>query len=1150
MVISKIIGNDGGINVRSIGLRKYAFLCFVALWLGVLGLPQRTFGQATTGSISGIVLDSNQGSVPNADVKITNVETGAERGATTSAEGLFAVPRLALGNYVVRVTKQGFRVYEVRSVTVVLGQDTNLRVVLEIGSVSETVTVEGSSPLVETTTAQTTATFDNKQIAELPALSGRLDAIALLSPGVIPGFGNVNSNGTTLSVNGQRSRSNNFTIDGQDNNDNSIGGPGLFLSNVDVVKEFSIVTNNFSAEYGRNQGAIVNLVTKSGTNTLHGALYGYHQNSRFFANIFENNRDGLPKPRFNDNTDGGAVGGPFKQDKAFYFFNFQSDQSKSVSTNTSASSAFVITPNGLATLIGKCGATNTLTAYRDHGPFAQAIGNPVVLAGSASTTRSQSQYVPLASGDPCGGAAFSFETGRVTRTVPTPFNQYDWGMKYDFILSQKNTLNVRYLFQDGVTKNANFSSAGYEIDVPFRSQNLGVTFTRQMSSRQVNEFRFNYGRLSVAFEGANTFKLSEISKNIARFTMPSGFLSFGLATNLPQNRKVNTYQFVDNWSILAGRHSLKTGVDVRRQLTPAAFLPQINGAFSFNRISPFVRNNPALEAVTPTDRRGRFNGAAGDLTLHIKETDVFTYFQDDFKIKPNFTLNLGVRYEYTGQPLNVVHDVSLARESNAATALWLQSLPIDQRTVPEINADLNNWAPRFGFAYTPQWGKRLFGDHKSVIRGGFSMAYDPSFFNLLLNVSTSSPNVFLYTLTAATVPADVTGAALKNQFAPPVNTADPRLANQTQFAKPFLSPYAENWTFGIQREVTSRAAFEVRYAGSRGVKLFQSINANPNVANFVNNGFGSVVPAGITPGPVSGRVDDTFRLVRVRGNFAASTYHGLQSEFRGQLFHQLTTTFAYTYSHNIDNVSEVFSFFGTGGSVAFSQNPFDVNKGERGSSNIDLRHVVAWSFIWDIPAFKSQHGAVGHILGGWEASGIYRWATGRPMTPICFSCGTPVSDVPFNNTFIGTFDSARPFLSNLNAPTGSVGVYTSTGLVDYNTIGNPVPTPVTPDQVQFIINNLNADNVFGTPFGVGRNTLRAPHFNRADFAMFKNVKISERLSTQIRWEARNIFNTPFFGIPDLFADDGAPTFLNGPASAGSNATTFPRQMTFGIRFIF
>jgi Carboxypeptidase regulatory-like domain/TonB dependent receptor/TonB-dependent Receptor Plug Domain len=1140
--------------VRSIGLRKSAFLCFVALWLGVLGLPQRTFGQATTGSISGIVLDSKEGSVPNADVKITNMETGAEREATTGAEGLFAVPRLALGNYVVKVTKQGFRVYEVRSVIVILAQDTNLRIVLEIGNLSETVLVEGAAPLVETTTAQTTSTYDNKKIADLPALGGRLDAIALLSPGVIPGFGNVNSNGATLSVNGQRSRSNNFTIDGQDNNDNTIGGPGLFLSNIDVVKEFSIISNNFSAEYGRNQGAIVNIVTKSGTNTVHGALYGYHQNARFFANTFENNRDGIAKPRFNDNTDGGAIGGPFKQDKAFYFFNLQSDQSKSVSTNTSASNGFVITPNGLATLIGKCGATNTLTAYRDHGPFAQAIGNPVVLPGSVR----MGKYLALATGDPCGGADFDFEAGRVTRTVATPFNQYDWGMKYDFILSQKNTLNYRYLFQDGVSKNANGSSAGYEIDVPFRSQNLGVTFTRQMSSRQVNEFRFNFGRLSVAFEGANTFKLSEISKNIARFVMPAaqavslprlpngnpGFLSYGLATNLPQNRVVNTYQFVDNWSILAGRHSLKTGVDIRRQLTPTAFLPQINGQFSFSNISRFVRNEPT-----------RLNASAGDLNLHIKETDVFVYFQDDFRIKPNFTLNLGVRYEYTGQPLNVVHDVSLARESDPSTALWLQSLPIDQRTVPKINADLNNWAPRFGFAYTPQWGKRLFGDHKSVIRGGFSMAYDPSFFNLLLNVSTAAPNVFLYALNGAAlsptgvrVPADVTGAALKTQFAPPVNSADPRLANQTQFSKPFLSPYAENWTFGIQRQMTSTAAFEVRYAGSRGIKLYQSTNANPNVANFVNNGFGSVVPAGITPGAVSGRVDDNFRLVRVRGNTAASTYHGLQSEFRGQVFHQFTTTLSYTYSHNIDNVSEVFSFFGTGGSVAFAQNPFDVNKGERGSSNIDLRHVVAWSLIWDIPAFKSQHGAVGHILGGWEASTIYRWNTGRPMTPVCFFCGNPVNDTAFANTFIGTFDTTHPFLSNPNAPTGSIGQFTSTAstsLVDFNT-GNPT----TADKVQFIINDLNAAKVFGTPFGVGRNTLRGPHFNRADFAMFKNLKISERISTQIRWEARNIFNTPYLGIPDLFVDDGAPTFLNEQASAGLNATTFPRQMTVGIRFTF
>ncbi len=1166
-------------------LGKFTLVWFAVTAFALTVCSSMAFGQATTGSVSGTVLDPNQAAVADAAVKLTNVETGAERETTTNTEGYFTFPRLPLGTYTVRVTKQGFRTYEAKSVLVALAQDTSLRVSLEVGAVSETVLVEGGAPVVEPTTAQTTSTFDNKKIAQLPAFGGRLDAIALLSPGVIPGFGNVNSNGATLSVNGQRSRSNNFTIDGQDNNDNSIGGPGLFLSNIDVVQEFSIITNNFSAEYGRNQGAIVNIVTKSGTNNVHGALYGFHQNAAFFANSFDNNRDGIVKPRFNDNIDGGAIGGPFRRDKDFFFFNLQSEQSRSISTNTSGASSFVITPTGLATLISRCGVTNTLAAYRDHGPFAQSIGNPTVLPGSASTTRSQSQYAPRPSvtlpngtviNDPCGTSSFSFETARITRNTSTPFNQYDFGMKYDFTLSRKDNVHARYLFQDGTSKNANGSSSGYEIDVPFRSQNLGVTWTRQLTSRQFNELRFNYGRLAVAFEGANTFPISQINNNIARFSMPSGFLNFGLATNLPQNRFVNTYQWVDNWSIQWGRHTLKTGVDARRQLTPVAFLPQINGQFNFNRISAFIRNIPALEQAPPlTDRRGSLNASAGDLTLNIRETDAFVYFQDDFKIKPNFTLNLGVRYEYTGQPLNVVHEVSLKRESDPSTALWLQSLPIEDRTVPEILPDKNNWAPRIGFAYTPRWGKRLFGQEKTVFRGGFSMAYDPSFFNLLLNVSTSAPNVFLYRLTGITVPPDVTGAGVKATFAPPLNTADPRRANQTQFASPFLSPYAENWTFGIQRQLTSKAAFEVRYAGSRGVKLFQSINANPLVSAFVNNGFGSVVPPGITPGPVSGRADDNFRLVRVRGNFAASTYHGLQSEFRGQLFNQLTTTLAYTYSHNLDNVSEVFTFLGSG-SVAFAQNPFDVNKGERGSSNIDLRHSVAWSFIWDIPAFKSQHGVIGHILGGWTASGVYAWRTGRPMTPVCFFCSSPVNDFGFNNTFIGTFDTTRPFVSNPNAPLTSAGVFAgdacgigllttaqctpptptvpnpafipSTTLLSFNDLNTTgAATVVTPSDVAFIANGLVAAQQFGTPFGVGRNTFLGPHFNRADFAMFKNAKISERFSVQLRWEARNIFNTPFLGIPDLFIDDAGSTFMDSAANASG---VFPRQMTVGIRFLF
>jgi len=269
----------------------------------------------------------------------------------------------------------------------------------------------------------------------------------------------------------------------------------------------------------------------------------------------------------------------------------------------------------------------------------------------------------------------------------------------------------------------------------------------------------------------------------------------------------------------------------------------------------------------------------------------------------------------------------------------------------------------------------------------------------------------------------------------------------------------------------------------------------------------------------------------------------------------LTTGLSYTYSHNLDNVSEVFTFAGSG-SVAVAQNPFDLNLGERGNSNIDLKHSVAWSFIWDIPALKSQQGVVGRLLGGWSVSGIYRWTTGRPMTPVCFSCSfgggdNPITDRGFNATFVGYFSTTRPFLSNPNAPRGSVGFFsppTSTTvptlahLFDLNT-----GAPTTPNAVQFIINNRAAATFFGNAIGVGRNTFRGPNFSRGDFAVFKNTKISERFGVQVRWEVRNIFNTPFLGIPDIFIDDGTPPFFDSAQSAGG---VLPRIMTFGVRFTF
>ncbi len=696
--------------------RSFSVFFIVMVISGSFG----AFGQATTGSVSGVVTDQNGAAVPGAIVKVINLETRSEREAIASAEGLFTIPRLPPGQYLAQVTKPGFRTLEMRPVVVALAQDTSIQPQLQLGDVTETVVVEASAPLVETTTAQVSNTFSAKAVAELPAVRGQLDFLALLSPGVINGISAfINANGPALSANGQRQKSNNFTIDGQDNNDTFVAGPMLFLSNTDVVKEFSIITNNFSAEYGRNQGAIVNIVTRSGTNDLHGALYGYHRNGFFDANTFDNNRNGLVKPRFNVNTDGGTIGGPFKKDKAFFFTYFQSDIGRLVAQNTSNNNSRVITPSGIATLINRCGATRTLAAYRDAGPFAQAIGNPRIVPGSVAN----STYAPIA-GDLCGSTPFTFETAVVTRTTPTPFKQYDFGMKYDFLLTPRDTLNTRYLFQDRIDQNLAFAASGYEFDRPERSQNLGVTYTRQLSNRQVNEFRFNYGRFAFAFEGGNTFPVSQIGKNVPRFRMPGGFLSFGLPVTEPENRIVETFQFVDNWSLQVGRHALKTGAEVRRQMTEIGFLPFFNGQYTFNSIQNFVNNV------------GDVTAAAGQFSYNLKETDTFLYFQDDFRVRPNFTLNLGVRYEYTGQPMNLLNEITVARESDPSKAFWLAGLPLEARVVPALKADKNNVAPRIGFAYTPKWWEGLFGRERSVFRGGFSRSF-------AVRSSTSSRPLFL-----------------------------------------------------------------------------------------------------------------------------------------------------------------------------------------------------------------------------------------------------------------------------------------------------------------------------------------------------------------------------------------------------------------------
>jgi hypothetical protein len=1079
----------------------------------------QAFPQATSGSIGGTITDQTKLVIPNVMVKATEKSTGVTRDTRTNDVGIYSFPKLPPGTYDLTFTAAGFNVNAFQGAEVRLGVETTVNQMLKVGLSNETVTVTASALTIDFSTAQTTAVFEEKTIEELPALTGRMDSLAYLTPGVVTGLGSGNTNGADISVNGQRQRSNNFTIDGQDNNDVSVTGPSLFMSNIDVVKEFSIITNTFSAEYGRNQGAMVNIVTRSGTNDFHTTLYGYHQNSFFSSNTFDNNRDGLPKERLNDNNDGFTIGGPLVKNKIFYFGNFGAEFQKSISFNTSTPSSMVITPDGLNTLLGYFPNSTPLRIYQQYGPWSRPIGGPSILEGSTAT-----KTVTVAGVN--GGNPISFQAAQITRAVSTPFRSYDWGSKWDFNLTPKDTLNVRVIFQDQNWENQNGSAAGYEINVPSRTINIGGTYNRLISEHKFNEFRFNFGRTRVMFEGANTSPFSDLGDNLSRITMPSGFLSFGLSTSYPQGRKLNNFQFLDNYVQLSGRHTIKAGAEVRYQKTTSFFLPNVNGSFSFSSMANFINNSAT------------YTGAAGNTAILYNETDIYAYLQDDFKIKSNLTLNLGVRYEYSGQPLNTLHDLTVQRERYEGLALWNTSLPIAERTVAALKADKNNWAPRFGFAYTPQFATWLFGKDKTVFRGGFSIAYDPAFYNIMLNVASSSPTVVAYTIRGAAMPANPIGSVIASTFTP-VKGQDPRQKNQTKNGPSFHSPYAENWSFGMQRQVAKNNVFEIRYVGTRGVGLFQSRNGNPNVQAYLDNGFSSFLPSGVTAAE-NGRLLNDYALLRIRGNTGSSTYHGLQSSYNGRI-RDLAFATSYTFSHTIDNVSEIFGYLDNG-SIAMAQNPWNIGRGERGNSNIDIPHVWTVNFNWDVPWKKNQASALGKILGGWTLAGNYRVTSGRPMTVVCWDCANSTTDNNFNINFAGYYDTTRPFLSNPKAPRTTVGQYMEDGsLVDWWT-----GDATTADKVHYIINDDVADQILNTPFGIGRNTERAGMFSRGDFAVYKKFMLKgDNKSLQLRWEVTNIFNTPFLGTPDVYIDDPG-TFMD----ARQNTGITPRTMTLGLRFLF
>jgi hypothetical protein len=1195
----------------------------------VLIAPQ-ALAQVTTGNLQGVVQDPNKAAVAGATVKVTNTATGISRETTTNGEGFYRVTNLTPGaEYAVEVTAQGFSPATVNNVVVRLASENSADVMLSIGEVGGgTVVVTDEQPLIQNTQSQLSQSYTPQQLTQLPFNGGSIDNLALLTPGVVTPGDTDFANGTGISANGNRGRSNNFQIDGQDNNDNSVTGPSLTLTNTEAIGEFQVITNSFSAEFGRNSGAQINTITKPGTNEFHGSLFEYHNNQaldalnnlqkvnaggfRFLANSGFSQFAGLANRQGRDpfaiNKFGGALGGPIKKNKAFFFFTYQGTYTRGEAVSNGLNSggltfsresallAAQLFPNPATALMISPGVGGG-PAFAEQGTFLLA---PPVVDINGDAIPDTFLYGP---GNPVGnpvtasrlapslfvrdgaGNLRALLTGEPVRILPTDSTVNEIITREDFNLTDRDTLGVRYIFNKSDFPLAiGRAQAGALFDVPSKNHNLGVTYTRTLTPNIVNEARFNYSNLYVRFGDPNgplpgpQIAFSQQRDILGNFTS----LAFGAQNTFPQDRKVVVFQEQNTISATFGNHAIKTGIDFRQQRTENFFLPNFLGTYTF-RGSSFSgtvpadtffdeNGNPRTGQVATAfenlilNRPRDINFAIGSPRRDIDQDDFFFFVQDDWRVFSTLTLNLGLRYEISTQPFNALIEQLNAREADPNTAIFDPAFPLSTRTLNKLPLDRNNFGPRVGFAWSPNF--KFLGDRftngRTVIRGGFGVAYDPSYFNIVNNTVTAAP--FVGTGTIRQNNPDLPGTfgipflpstRAELNLTPGTAGGDPRLFNQTRVADDFRNPYTMSYNFGIQQELWKNSVLEARYVGSRIVGQFQSVNANPDLRFLARVGcdpvlFPNADPATcggrftngvIAPGATlgnnfnnrpntngNGRTDPAFGPARIRINGASATYNAMQLRFDTRLANSLTLNASYTLSKTIDNASEIFGSLAGGQAIAFSQSPTDITNGERGLSAFHQKHSFTTNFIYELPWYKEQRGFSGKLLGGYQLSGFILMGSGRPYTPQnALGSYDPVFDLAFS----GGFGPVRPFNGNPNAPDGTIAFSaTSAALVLGDGRANPG---------EFILYNTLQPGSQGTVVTAAQ-ALQQARLIYNDFATYSAVGGAIPFSD---FETSTIFRNPY-GDVGRNTFSGLPTYTVNMAVFKTTNLTENTKLEFRV----
>lgn len=1102
--------------------------------------------QVTSGTIVGVVADSTGAVIPNANVTVVHQATKDTRQTRTNERGEFNVPFVRIGEYSITAGSQGFGSQTQTGIVVQVDQTVKIEFTLQVGAIAEQVQVTSAAPLIDTSTSSLGQVIGNKKILDLPLNGRNAFALGLLAGNTIP----MQGMGTNLPfvAGGGRFALNDVLLDGVDNN-TSVGSGGIgrngiaYTPSVDAVEEFKVKTSSFSAEFGRSAGGIVSATTKSGTNDLHGSAWEFMRNEKLDANNFFSNAGGVKRQAFKQNQFGFTLGGPVEipklyrgRDRTFFFGDFDATRRRT----TASSSVLDIPP----------------MAFRggDFSAYTPAIFDPrarrIGPSGAVISTPFPGKAIPQNQLNPSSVAVLGLlpapnfggplvQARNYLRIAPRPYNNDQWDAKIDHRIGTSDTLFVRVSLGDASTPGpGNFDGfIGAGATSIRNTRSAVISETHIFSPNAVNEFRAGFTRanLSSVPNGTADGVAFANKNNIAMFPFPllafptisfaySGQISSAtqfsdIGGGNPDLAIENTFQWADNLSLTRGNHTFKVGGDVRRYR-----FDDINGGGTllFGSIFSSSSDTPGSGAPLADFLLGYPSGTDGKQLLDwTRQRDLYVglFFQDDWKMSPHLTLNMGLRYDLYTQPVDARDRGGLFDLRTGRMALPGQ----DGFSRAIVNPDHNNFAPRLGFAYS--------ATSKFTLRSGAGIFFSRREQNNgVTQIGANIPNT-------PTVLFPVVSAS--GSLTPPVTINSPILVGQTDpsfkgitAANPvsyntrtpdFLNvpvPYVAQWNLSLQYALRQNLMIEAAYSGVKGTKLIARRNLNQI---RVDDALAGRTTQADRPYPTINN------SVGVDAAIANNMYHALNLRLEKRYSSGFAFLMNYTWSKNIESGGNGDSSYNQNGGTTLPLNSYDLSS-ERSYAPMDVPHVFNFNYGYELPFGAGKHwlnrkGPANWFLGGWQFNGIWTMRSGFPTD-------IRSSRIASGNQMYATINVPdRVSGVSMYLPNPSVdGYFNPAAFRDPQQVRNTKGSPIT---------------LFGN---ASRRVGRGPGSKNMDFSFFKNFRVRERLNVQFRAEAFNLTNSPTFSLPS--ASNAALTLGSSTFGKLASSSSTGRQVQFGLKLSF